>query len=464
MEMRTNPEPFGMGRPSPPEVPTLVVSTWGHGIGDTVMAVGCVRALEAERPGYRVLLACRPGEVQWARLFLTGDQVVDREPPASSTYRPVETYPKELEARNGAQRCNWYAAACGSAWLHPEPIHPPDDAVRWAERWRGCVVLAPWCTVHNREWLTSRWIHLVRELAYRGYESVVISDAINPGSDPELWGTSTIRVATAEQIGALFRVVTCVIGNDSGMAHVAGGLRRPAIVLCGQQRGETIYGCYPSVRVVNGPLPCSGCHWRGHWGWHPQCDHLCASLQAIEPGQVADLVPPYSCLPEDRRRVLAESMVATAHLGGGVAELGVFRGGSARIMAANLLGRPLHLFDTFAGLPTEGPRAGQYAARLELVRAYLRGYAPTFHVGTFPARLPDDPIRYSCVHLDADLYQSTWEGLAYFWPRLLPGGHLVLDDVGREPGVDQALAESGLAELGQPGAPGQLVVVKPAAG
>src|SRR5208337_33722 len=45
---------------------------------------------------------------------------------------------------------------------------------------------------------------------------------------------------------------------------------------------------------------------------------------------------------------------ATAKLGGCMAEVGVYQGGTARLIREADTSRPLHLFDTFAGLPDPG--------------------------------------------------------------------------------------------------------------
>jgi len=68
---------------------------------------------------------------------------------------------------------------------------------------------------------------------------------------------------------------------------------------------------------------------------------------------------------------------ASGKVEGDLAEVGVFRGASARIICAAKGTCPLHLFDTFAGIPRVGEVdrpfffEGQYAAPLEEGRQYL---------------------------------------------------------------------------------------------
>ena len=63
------------------------------------------------------------------------------------------------------------------------------------------------------------------------------------------------------------------------------------------------------------------------------------------------------------------------------------------------------------------------------------------HVGYFPETIPPQPLAFALVSLDADLYQPTYNGLEYFYPRLSPGGAIVIHDYHSErfSGVCQAV-------------------------
>ncbi len=139
---------------------------------------------------------------------------------------------------------------------------------------------------------------------------------------------------------------------------------------------------------------------------------------------------------------------AQRSLGGAMAEVGVYQGSSARILCEAKGECPLHLFDTFAGLPPPADRearvlaSGQFAAALPAVRAVLEGYPEVhFHAGVFPESAgPTEDLRFSLVHLDVDLYASTLAGLQFFYPRMLPGGVIVSHDYSMLPGVAQAMS------------------------
>ena len=140
---------------------------------------------------------------------------------------------------------------------------------------------------------------------------------------------------------------------------------------------------------------------------------------------------------------------AQAALDGEMAEFGVFEGTSASLIAAAAPGRALHLFDSFAGLPE--PRAderevlqrGQFEASLPRVRARLADLDMVrFHPGAFPASTAGlDALRFSFVHLDVDLYESTLAGLAFFYPRMVRGGIILSHDYSMLPGVERAFAD-----------------------
>lgn len=135
------------------------------------------------------------------------------------------------------------------------------------------------------------------------------------------------------------------------------------------------------------------------------------------------------------------SMVrSTSKLGGAIAEVGVYRGASARVIREADALRPLHLFDTFEGLPEPASsdrefgtgrfRQGQFCCSVGDVKQYL-GIATNmhFHKGLFPETGRDvERERFSFVHSDVDLYRSSRSVLEFFYPKLLPGGIILTHD------------------------------------
>jgi O-methyltransferase len=127
---------------------------------------------------------------------------------------------------------------------------------------------------------------------------------------------------------------------------------------------------------------------------------------------------------------------------GDFAELGVYKGESARLLHLMAQDRTLHLFDTFEGftstdLQTETGKASKYSTlnfsdtSLEKVLTHIGGNTDTIktHVGYFPNSAAGmEDTNYAMVNMDADLYKPTKAGLEYFYPRLLPGGVIFIHD------------------------------------
>jgi O-methyltransferase len=170
--------------------------------------------------------------------------------------------------------------------------------------------------------------------------------------------------------------------------------------------------------------------------------------------------------------VYAVRYVVRHQIPGDVVECGVWRGGSMLAIAKTLIengdtGRELHLYDTFEGMsePTEHdkrhdgkPAADMLAASdkssgvwayasFEDVRATMAESAyPAerihYYKGKVEDTIPGDiPEQISILRLDTDWYESTRHELEHLWPRLVPGGVLLLDDYGWWDGAKRAVDE-----------------------
>jgi O-methyltransferase len=137
----------------------------------------------------------------------------------------------------------------------------------------------------------------------------------------------------------------------------------------------------------------------------------------------------------------------TSKVPGDLAEVGTYRGGSAKLICEAKGDRVLHVFDTFEGLPTltqtDNPKVfheGQFASSFEEVRRFLSKYGNLhLYKGLFPGT--SEPIagkRFSFVHLDVDLYESTLACLDFFYPRMSKGGVIISHDYIDTPGVRKA--------------------------
>lgn len=153
----------------------------------------------------------------------------------------------------------------------------------------------------------------------------------------------------------------------------------------------------------------------------------------------------------------------TARLPGDTAECGVFQGLTSFLVCRETAGRgkPHHVFDSFEGISKPGELDGRHWHEGDLAapEAEVRGNLKDFdfveyHAGWIPARFPDvDGRQFSLVHVDVDLYDPTKASLDFFWPRMVSGGVVLMDDYGYAtcPGArraaDELAAREGLVIL-----------------
>jgi O-methyltransferase len=125
---------------------------------------------------------------------------------------------------------------------------------------------------------------------------------------------------------------------------------------------------------------------------------------------------------------------------GDVAEIGVYRGGTARLLSKTLYStnKVIHLFDTFSGMPPTDPekdlvKEGDFSnTSIDAVKSYLHDCNNVnYHIGVFPNTTTglEDNI-FSLVHIDVDIYKSVLDCLNFFYPKLQVGGIMVMDDYG----------------------------------
>lgn len=140
---------------------------------------------------------------------------------------------------------------------------------------------------------------------------------------------------------------------------------------------------------------------------------------------------------------------------GDFAELGVHKGETAKIIYEMDPSRKLHLFDTFEGfnaldLQHENKQGGKYTTKefsdtnLETVKKEINGGSQVvFYPGYFPmTAIGLEDTKFSFIHLDADLYLPTIEGLKFFYPKLSPGGVIIIHDYNHTwDGIKKALDE-----------------------
>lgn len=157
---------------------------------------------------------------------------------------------------------------------------------------------------------------------------------------------------------------------------------------------------------------------------------------------------------------------------GDFVECGVWKGGSAMVIAKTLMqegitNRKIYLYDTYAGMSKPGEKdrrlsdgkstlpawkKGQktgfntegYASLEEVKRNLLStGYPKknlVFVKGKVEETIPEkSPKRIALLRLDTDWYESTAHEMKHLYPILVHGGVLIIDDYGHFAGAKEAI-------------------------
>lgn len=200
--------------------------------------------------------------------------------------------------------------------------------------------------------------------------------------------------------------------------------------------------------------------------------------------EIVRAVQPYTMTGTRRVCALIEAVeyVLANDIPGAIVECGVWKGGSIMAAAKTLQlhgcdDREIYLFDTFEGMTApdarDVSRDGEPARELfeetstgedssawcdatldDVRRAVVStGYPESrFHFvkGKVEDTVPESaPEGIALLRLDTDWYESTKHEMVHLFPRLAPGGVLILDDYGYWEGSREAVDEY-LAETGTP--------------
>jgi O-methyltransferase len=217
-----------------------------------------------------------------------------------------------------------------------------------------------------------------------------------------------------------------------------------------------------------------------------------------EAREIIRAVRPYTMTSADKLFALIQATrhVAKYEIPGDIVECGVWRGGSMQAAARTLLScgdtsRDLYLFDTYEGMPppseadvrlADGSPAEQLLASAQpdskvwavaTLDDVQTGFATVpypdtqvhFVKGLVEDTIPDEaPEQIAILRLDTDWYESTRHELEHLYPRLSPGGVLLIDDYGYWQGsrkaVDEFIEKTGARLLLQRMSSGR-VAVKP---
>ncbi len=189
---------------------------------------------------------------------------------------------------------------------------------------------------------------------------------------------------------------------------------------------------------------------------HPEFGELLARFTAFNLSNNGGDIPRLWSLILNIKQILNEGIE------GDFAELGVWRGNTAAVLAyyAQASGRRVFLFDTYEGFKkkdlvgVDANKKTEFAdTSMEMVRGVVGIERRQCHYvkGHFPGSILDEHQRsmYAVVSLDCDLYEPMKAGLDFFYPRMSKGGVLFLHDYsslhwdGAKKAIDELCCKAG---------------------
>lgn len=124
---------------------------------------------------------------------------------------------------------------------------------------------------------------------------------------------------------------------------------------------------------------------------------------------------------------------------GAVAEFGCHEGRTGAFLSW-LMKRPIHLYDSFLGLPEPTIKDGKPIFQAGSMRTNPKTVFDTFkrvdvqtpiiRTGWFKDINPEEVPPLAFAHLDGDFYESIADSLRLVYPKLVPRGTVVIDDYG----------------------------------
>lgn len=271
------------------------------GIGDHICAVYACAGLA--RTGVRVVL--HTPHAPWLSRVT--------EPGLTISNQPAEHYDRDLEydyqnqLRYGISRLQWYAGA-----LHPslKPVEPQVDRRQLVKRvpFDRYVLLSPFASFREREWVNTNWTRLAHLLREAGYDVVAIGNKSEKNRLDEVFNeTQAYWVVNhpAEWVIDAMLGADGYIGVDNGMTHLASLMDIRPIAIHSQLRPEFLW---PKGRVVSitPDARCVFCRWQDEGGWVSSCKTACSALALVKPEDVLDAVLKQSSRPYQKAFLNAE--------------------------------------------------------------------------------------------------------------------------------------------------------------
>lgn len=280
----------------------------GNGIGDALLMLPVIAGVAAANPDAHVRAVVMESAVPWIHLGWPHALGIVPGTPLPQFHNSV--WPQLHESLGGDKRAIdlglnrqqlWakdagvleYYVLARSSRKDVKPI-VPQEARDWAadivKRYffgHKVVWISPWSCGRERNWPLRRWAELIDGLLCAGHTIAGIRQKDGHFFDGVTWFEDSSF--PADRTAAMFEHASLVIGNDSGMVHLAGFLNVPALAICGPTLGSCVFGNYASVRVAQAPMFCNAClgmthHYNPRW-----CRLGCDALANFTAPEVLDV-------------------------------------------------------------------------------------------------------------------------------------------------------------------------------
>ena len=175
---------------------------------------------------------------------------------------------------------------------------------------------------------------------------------------------------------------------------------------------------------------------------------------------------------------LVANEIHKKNLPGNVAEVGVYKGKFAKYINQYFPSKRLYLFDIFEGFDKKGVQTEKNLGFNDATQVFSNTSVDlvlknmpfpkqcVIKKGFFPETTAGIEDSFVFVSLDTDLYEPIYQGLIYFYPRMVKGGYIFVHDVnndsykGAAKAVDEFSSQQGFSFLPIPDSCGSVVFIK----
>ena len=175
---------------------------------------------------------------------------------------------------------------------------------------------------------------------------------------------------------------------------------------------------------------------------------------------------------------LVADEIKSKNVKGNIAELGVYKGKFARYLNRYFPDRILYLFDTFEGFDNQdkkkeienefstGDQDFSNTSVNEVLSRMKFQDKCVIKKGYFPDSAKGLNDEFAFVSIDTDLYDPIYNGLVFFYPRLVKGGYIFIHDYnndgykGAKQAVDLFCKQNNITLVPIPDAAGTAIITK----